>query len=516
MSEIVNQSLQKIAKGTGIIFTGTIIAMLLSFIGTVIIVRYLTTSEYGLFSLALTVIGILAGLSSLGLGEGATRYIAYFKGQQDSKRIFGVIVASIQITLTASVLCSIFIFLSSDTISMAILHNNDLSTFLKILSITIPFSILSGILISIFRGFGAVEAKVYFSDVLAQILRISFFIAVVFFGLALIGVVYAYLGIVVITCAALVVYTVKKLPTFVKKERDCKPMRKELLYFSLPLFGQGILAIIITSTDKLMLGYFKTAEVVGLYSVALTLANLIPIFLTSLAFIYVPIVSQLYAKNLFDEIKRTYAVLTKWVFSAALPIFLIMFLFPESVLNILFSARYMQAGIALQLLALGFFTHSFLGPNGMTLLVMGKTKFILMNALVRTIMNVSLNFLLIPPMGIAGAAIASAISLTAGNILASSELYLLSKTHPFTRNYLKPVMISIVLVFVISTLVQNIFPVLSIWMLILFFILFLVVYSMSMLFTRSFDNEDIMLLLAIEKRVGVDVGPIKRILRRFV
>jgi len=28
MSEIVNQSLQKIAKGTGIVFTGTIIGML--------------------------------------------------------------------------------------------------------------------------------------------------------------------------------------------------------------------------------------------------------------------------------------------------------------------------------------------------------------------------------------------------------------------------------------------------------------------------------------------------------
>jgi len=131
MSEIVNQSLQKIAKGTGIIFVGTIIAMLLGFIGTVIIVRYLTTTEYGLFSLALTVTGILAGLSNLGLGEGATRYIAYFKGQQDSKKISGAIVASIQITIIASVLCSIFVFLLSDTISMTILHNNDLSSIIK-------------------------------------------------------------------------------------------------------------------------------------------------------------------------------------------------------------------------------------------------------------------------------------------------------------------------------------------------------------------------------------------------
>ena len=42
MSEIVNESLQKIAKGTGIIFIGTFIGMLLAFVGRVIIVRYIT------------------------------------------------------------------------------------------------------------------------------------------------------------------------------------------------------------------------------------------------------------------------------------------------------------------------------------------------------------------------------------------------------------------------------------------------------------------------------------------
>jgi hypothetical protein len=62
MTEIVNQSLQKtflqaktftknayaIAKGTGIIFIGTIIGMLLGF-GRVIIVRYITQTEYGIY-----------------------------------------------------------------------------------------------------------------------------------------------------------------------------------------------------------------------------------------------------------------------------------------------------------------------------------------------------------------------------------------------------------------------------------------------------------------------------------
>ena len=254
MSEIVNQSLQKIAKGTGIIFTGTIISLLLGFIGTIIIVRYLTTAEYGLFSLALTVIALIAGISILGIDLGATRYIAYFKGKEDNKKISGVIGSSFQITIIASVLFSIFVFLSSEYISMAILHNNNLSTILKILSVTIPFSILSNTVVSIFRGFGVVKVRVYFIDVLMPILKTSFFIAVVFLGLSFIGFIYAYLSVVVITSAVLVVYMAKRLPAFIKKEGNSTPMRKELLYFSLPLFGQSLLGIIISSTDKLMLG----------------------------------------------------------------------------------------------------------------------------------------------------------------------------------------------------------------------------------------------------------------------
>ncbi len=82
MSEIVNQSLQKIAKGTGIIFTGTIIGMLLGFIGRIILIRYITQTEYGIYCLALVIISIFVTISTLGVQEGSTRYIAYFRGRR--------------------------------------------------------------------------------------------------------------------------------------------------------------------------------------------------------------------------------------------------------------------------------------------------------------------------------------------------------------------------------------------------------------------------------------------------
>ena len=46
---IINESLQKIAKGAGIVFIGTIIGMILGFLQRVLIARHYTQAEYGVF-----------------------------------------------------------------------------------------------------------------------------------------------------------------------------------------------------------------------------------------------------------------------------------------------------------------------------------------------------------------------------------------------------------------------------------------------------------------------------------
>jgi hypothetical protein len=52
-------------------------------------------------------------------------------------------------------------------------------------------------------------------------------------------------------------------------------------------------------------------------------------------------------------------------------------------------------------------------------------------------------------------------------------------------------------------------------MLPLLFILYFAIYVLAVIFTRSFDQEDIALLLDVEKMSGVDAGLIKKVLRRF-
>lgn len=234
-----------------------------------------------------------------------------------------------------------------------------------------------------------------------------------------------------------------------------------------------------------------------------------------MVFIYTPIISQLYPKNLLKEIKRSYAVLTKWVFSVTLPIFLIFIFFPDIVLSFLFGSQYIGAATALQFLALGFFVHTFLGPNGATLTAMGKTKILMWASLSSAVLNVVLNVSLIPLIGITGAAMATASSLALANMILSTKLYFLSGVHPFTKNYLKPIITSITLIFVINSFAKTLF-IITVWHLLPLFLLFITIYGLSLLLTKSFDQEDISMLLTIERMAGIDASPIKRILKRFI
>ena len=512
MSEIVNQSLQKIAKGTGIIFIGTIIGMLLGFVNRVIIVRYITQTEYGIYCLALVIISIFVTISMLGLSEGSTRYIAYFRGKKEEGKVRGVISSSIKIAIIASISLATISFFISDFISVGIFHTHELSSPLKILSIAIPFTVLINVFIAIFRGFDRVDAKVYFQDIFRPALYLLFLIVVVLFGLSFLGVIYAYLVSIAVTCVVFVMY--KKSPLPMRRNSVTNPMIKELLFFSVPLLAVSMLQMITTWTDTVMLSYFKTPDIVGLYNAALPLAHLLPIVLVSMNYLFIPIISQLYSKNLMAEMKRSYTVLTKWIFSATLPIFFVLFLFPDVMLNFLFGPRYSGATIALQILSVGFFVYASFGANSGILLTMGKTRLLMKIILIGSIINITLNTALIPSLGVIGAAIASALSLSAIRVFNAIKLYQLSKIHPFAKNYLKITGLFVMFLFVFYIL-RNL-VIMSFWMFMALFSLFLVSYVLSVLFTKSFDEEDIMILLTIEKRLGLDLTSIKRFLKRFV
>ncbi len=518
MSRIVNQSLQTITKGAAIIFLGLCARMLLALVGRIILVRYITKGEYGLYSLGLVALEVIITLSCLGLEAGTTRQIAFYRGKNDLQKARGIIFSSLQVGIATSVLLTVIFFFISDFIAITFFHTPELSSILKIFCIATPFLVLIQVFTSSFRGFDRAQPRVYFQDLLRNALFPLLLIVVVLLHLPFVWVVYTFVATVIITFVAYATYTTKNLQFSFKAAYSVADMSitKELLLFSLPLLLVGMFQDILTWTDTLMLGYFKVPDDVGLYNVAVPLAHLLPIFLTAVNFLHIPIISQFYAKGQLEEIKRSYAVVTKWVTSATLPVFLTFVLFPEIVLKFFFGSGYVSAAFSLQILSVGFFISAALGPNGTTLTAIGQTRFLMWATITAAIANIILNAAMIPPLGINGAAIATALSLIIRESLISMRLYLSNRIHPFTKNYLKPVVASFAPALLIYGIARSLMDNITLWFLPIFLVSFLLIYGLSILLTRSFDKEDIAMLLTIEKRLGMNLAPVKRILQRFV
>jgi O-antigen/teichoic acid export membrane protein len=130
------------------------------------------------------------------------------------------------------------------------------------------------------------------------------------------------------------------------------------------------------------------------------------------------------------------------------------------------------------------------------------------------VLNIIINAVLIPSLGITGAALAFFSSCCTVNVISSIKLYTVSAIHPFTRNYVKPLVTSIILLTALYGVVSQIHV--EFFMIPLFLLVFLVLYCLFLLLTKSFDKEDIQMLLAIERKAGVDLGIVKTILKRFV
>jgi O-antigen/teichoic acid export membrane protein len=512
MSDIVHSSLKTSAKGTMLVFGGSIGTLLLAFATKVLIVRYTTQEEFGIYALAISVVSILTFLAQVGLQEGSPRYISFFLGKGDNEKAKGVIDSSLKIVIPTSLMSFFVLYIFADAISNEIFKITNLAEPLKVISLSIPFGVLSGIIIAIFRGFKIIKPKVYFRDLARPLIFLLLSFVFIEIGLPFISIIYAYLFSVAIESIFLSAIAHKKLNIKISRTKP-GTIKKELLFFSIPILSTNLMGVAIGWTDTLLLGYFRSAEDVAFYNVALTLAKMLILPLMALSYIYIPIASQLYAKDLVYEMKRTYQVLTKWIFSVAFPVFIIFSMFPETVISSLFGERYVGAVLVLRLLSIGFIFHIFMGLNNLTLLVLGRSKILMWVSVIVAGLNILLNYSLIPLYGIVGAALATTVSYLALNIMLSIKLYQYSRIHPLTPQYFKPVFTSLIIAVIINYFGKNIST--EFWMLPLFLGTFIVIYIISLLVTKSVDDEDLMILSAFEEKTGKNLGTIKKIIKKF-
>ncbi len=514
--DINNNILKKVVTGTSLVFIGLIISMFLNFLARSLIARYWTESEFGIFSIAFSILTICTVISTLGLKQGLSRNIALRRGKKDYDKIRVYISSSIVIGSIVSITAGIIVFLLADFISFELFNSPELATPLRIISIGIPFFTMIEIIISIFRGFDQVKETVYYEHIIISFTLFSLILLAIFLDQSFINVFYALVASYVITLILLVSYSIKKIKSikFIKIKKLFYPASKELVFFSIPLLGTAILHQIITWTDTLMLGGIKTSADVGLYNVSHLLAKVISFPLGAILIIFIPVFSVLYAQDRFKEMKLNFKIITKWLCSLTLPLFIFFFLFPEDIITFLFGAEYVFASFALRILSIGFILNNFSGPCGVTLVTIGRSRFVMFATLLTAILNIILNIILIPVYGIIGAAFASVFSLISINIIKNLKLYSLAGIHPISKNLVKPTSVFLILILTVYLFFGRNFK-MTFTTLIFTLFAFYLIYLLIFILTKSIDKEDVNLINVLEDKSGRKMKKLKKFLNKF-
>ena len=201
-----------------------------------------------------------------------------------------------------------------------------------------------------------------------------------------------------------------------QKLRFSGAVTRRLLKLSYPFIFSSLVAVIYGHADRIMLKGMLDSTAVALYSVSFTLAGAISILPSNIIEAFRPDIMD--AKGKDEELYRLrIRQLYSCVFWICVCYCLVLTVFARPIILLLYGAKYEGSAASLSIVV-WYTSFAFFGSiNNMYMVAERCTLWVHVTALTGALVNVALNFLLIPPLGVLGAAWASLISQAIANFV---------------------------------------------------------------------------------------------------
>lgn len=449
---MANSRIQSAFAGATIVFIGLLVEKLFSFGTTVLVARYLSLSEFGLISLGRTLMLFVAIISVLGLDKGVSRYLPRYENPEYRKAIIS---STLQITLLTSFATSFVLHLFTPIIISTLTEINQ-SSIVTTFIIGIPCVIAFRMFLGGIRGTEQALPRVYSRNFARPISHIFSVMLIIYFDLRIKAIAWSYP--ISYLVGGIVAYILLKRRIQINIIQRYKPETyKEIISFSTPLVVSGLMYRILSDIDVFLLGYLASSlSAIGIYKVIYPLSSLLLMILTAFGYMSLPILSGLESEGKMVEFKETYSLIRKWSFLLSLPASLVMVSFSDELITLTFGSKYLPGALAFQILTIGFSAHAFMGPNANALQSLGYSKLLMYDNLFAAIVNIILNIVLIPKIGIEGAAAATTMSYTLLNIICTYQLKKNANIHLSSNSEITIIALSIPLVVIIDTVFSSV------------------------------------------------------------
>lgn len=396
---------RNILKNTGWLFLDRIVRMGLGMIVVVWIARYLGPENYGVLSYTQAYVNLFLPIASLGLDTIVIKYLV--NNPKDQNHIIGT---AFLLKISGGMLCFMIINLTS----LIINHNEYI--LLILLYSAIP----------IIQAFDIIDLY-YQSKVNSKISVISksiSFIVVALFKIILIIIdaglywlIFSFVLEFILSAIFLTIsYRINKQKISLWKFE--KGVAKNLIRESWPLIFSGLVIMIYMRTDQLILNFLEGTESVGLYTAAVRISEVWYFIPTILVQSMAPSIAEMKKNGDMQYSGKTY-FLFRILSLIAILIAIPMTYLSNDIIKILYGPEYSASGIVLSI-HIWSALFVFLGvARGPWLVNENLTKFSLATNGIGAVLNIFLNFVLIPKYGVIGAALGTLVAQIVASYLAN-------------------------------------------------------------------------------------------------
>jgi O-antigen/teichoic acid export membrane protein len=435
--------LHELARGGMLSFVGTVAGGILSFALVVVITRGLGSAGTGVFFQSIALFTILETTARLGADTGLVRMVSRYRALGRTDDLAGTLLVGLGPVLAASVAFAIGMFVFGPQLAGVLAepeHASQVATYLRALAPFLPLATGASVAVAATRGFGTVLPFVALERVGKPVLRPLLAIGVIALGMGSVALAVAWavpvaieLPVALAIVAGLLHRAGARSP-FLGRAAGLRRLAGDFWGFAAARGLAVLFQVLLLWSDVIIVGALRGAREAGIYAAVSRFALMGLFVIEAVRIVIAPQLSGLFARGEHDRAQHLYQVGTWWLIAASWPFYVIAALFAPVVLRV-FGGQFVEGQAALLILSIAMLLMVGTGGVSVVLLMAGKSSWNLANTLAAVVVNVALNLVLIPRIGITGAALAWAAAILVEKGAALYQVWVVLRLSPFGNGY---------------------------------------------------------------------------------
>lgn len=297
--------MSQIKTGAILSYTSIFLGTVISIVYTPFMLRMLGQEEYGLMSLANSVVGYL-GLLNLGLGSAMTRYISKFKAENNKDMENAVMTLFLKlfsiIALIIFIAGGILIFNVNGLFDQTLTHEefHKLQILMGLMTFNIAISMISSVFYAVLMAY---ERFIFtrLVGVINTIITPLIMLPLLIGGYKAIGITIASTLLNIVNILIIVFYSIKILKIKIRNKKFEKSFIKELFGFSFFVLLAMIVDKVYWGTDQFILGAVSGTVAVAIYNIGANFTTYFMSFSTAITGMFLPRLTQMDVNKVSDQ-----------------------------------------------------------------------------------------------------------------------------------------------------------------------------------------------------------------------